>query len=192
MFSDFHTYIQKNTRLNEEEIQLMLSTATKRTLRKNEVLLHEGDICRHKAFVVKGLLRGYRVTEDGTEHLIWFSSRYWWTLEPDSYHHQTPSDYIIDALEESELILWSKDAFDELLAQIPDLKIFSDQLVSRNLSITRERVFQSLSATAEEKYDAFVKTHPEIFARVPLHMVASYLGVSRKTITRIRRAQLGR
>lgn len=192
MFAEFEAYIREKSNLTAQQVQLMLSTAVKRTLRKNEVYLHEGDICRHKAFVTKGLLRGYRIKEDGTEHLISFAMQYWWTVDPDSYHYQTPSNYIIDALEDTELILWTKDHFDQLMENIPQLKNFSDQLVSRNYSLARERVFKALSASPEEKYDDFIKTYPEIFARVPLHMVASYIGVSRKTITRIRHAQLKR
>ncbi|WP_442587226.1 Crp/Fnr family transcriptional regulator [Pedobacter sp. AW31-3R] len=192
MFEEFKTYIKENTKLNDQEVQLMLETAVNRTLRKNEVLLHQGEICRYKTFVTKGLLRGYRLKEDGSEHMIWFSTKDWWILDPDSYHSKTPSNYIIDAIEESDVIVWSKENFDQLMISIPGLKTFSDLLVNKNASMTRERVFRALSATPEEKYEDFIKTYPDIFPRLPLHLVASYLGVSRKTITRIRHAQLKR
>jgi CRP-like cAMP-binding protein len=192
MFTKFEAYIKERTKLTDQQVQLMLSVAITRKLSKHEELLKQGDICRHKTFVVQGLLRGYRVNKEGTPHTIWFTSEGLWTVDADSYHHHTPSKYIIDALEDTEVILWSKQHFDELLIAIPELKIFSDRIVSTNFSLTRERMFSALTASPEEKYNDFVKDYPGVFARIPLHLVASYLGVSLKTITRIRHAQVKR
>lgn len=192
MFAEFEAYIRKNTRLTDQQIQLILSNAVFKKLDKHDELLKQGDVCRHKTFVLKGLLRGYRVTEEGVAHTILFSTAHTWTVDADSYHNHVPSKYIIDALEDSEVILWSKQHFDELMEALPELKVFSDQIISANFSLTRERMFRALSATPEELYNDFVASYPSVFARLPLHLVASYLGVSLKTITRIRQAQLKR
>lgn len=190
MFADFEKYIRENASLTDNDIQLFRQTAVERTIRRKEHLLREGEICRYKTFVSKGFLRTYRTTEDGGEHVMQFSPENSWITDPESYNNFTPSYYNIDAIERTEVVMWTKNDFDQLFANIPGLKAYSDKLVSTNLYLTRQRVFSAISSTAEEKYGEFIKTYPNIFMRAPLHMVASFLGVSRETLSRIRHAQV--
>ncbi len=190
MFAEFESYIKEQAKLSDEDLKLIRSMAVERTVRRKQFLLHQGQVCRYKIFVSKGLLRTYRTREDGSEHVIVFSPENWWTTDPESYENLTPALYNIDALEDSEVILWTKNDFVDLFARIPGLKAYSEKLISQNFISSRQRIFSAISSTAEEKYDEFIETYPDIFARVPLHMVASYLGVSRKTLSRIRYAQL--
>jgi CRP-like cAMP-binding protein len=192
MITSFKTYIQKQAGLTDAEVELMCAAALKRTLRRKEPLLQEGEICRYKAFVITGLLRIYRTKEDGSEHIIQFSPENNWNVEPESYDKLTPSNYHIDALEPSEVLLWAKNDFVALQEQIPKLKDFSQRIIADNIYLNRQRVFSTISSSAEEKYDEFIKSYPGVFVRVPLHMVASYLGVTRETLSRIRHAQVSR
>jgi len=190
MFAEFERYIKTQAVLTEADIKLFRDTAIERTLRRKDFLLQEGKICRYKTFVSKGFLRSYRTTENGSEHIMQFSPENSWTTDPESLDKVIPSLYNIEALEYSEVVMWTKKDFNYLFDNIPELKIYSDKLIYKNLYNTRQRVFSALSATAEEKYDEFIKTYPGILARVPLHMVASFLGVSRETLSRIRHAQV--
>lgn len=190
MFAEFESYIKEQAKLSDEDLKLIRSMAVERTVSRKQFLLHQGQVCRYKIFVSKGLLRTYRTREDGSEHVIVFSPENWWTTDPESYENLTPALYNIDALEDSEVILWTKNDFVDLFARIPGLKAYSEKLISQNFISSRQRIFSAISSTAEEKYDEFIETYPDIFARVPLHMVASYLGVSRKTLSRIRYTQL--
>ena len=189
MFDVFKSYITDHAGLTAEEIEdIRLLTIVKK-IRKKQLLLQEGDISRYKIFVTKGLLRTYRVRDDGTEHIIRFSPENWWSTDLESYNLQVPSKYNIDALEDSEVLLWTKDNFDQLMERIPLLKKFSELLISKSFNVSQERIFLNISYTAEEKYEEFIKSYPEVFKRLPLHMVASYLGVSRETLSRIRHTQ---
>ncbi|WP_235953826.1 Crp/Fnr family transcriptional regulator [Mucilaginibacter inviolabilis] len=192
MHAGFEAYLKENMQLPDDEFRLMCSFAVERKLHRKQMLLQEGEICRFKIFVCKGLIRTYRTSEDGTEHIIQFSPENFWVTEPDSLHNGTPSRYYIDVLEDSEIIFWTKRDFDFLYAQVPRLKNFTERLISRNVTLGRDRIFSTISATPEEKYDEFVQTYPSVFARVPLHMIASYLGLSLKTLSRVRHAQLKR
>ena len=192
MYAEFETYLQDNMQLSDDELRLIHSFAVEKRVRRKQVLLQEGEICRFKIFVCKGILRTYRTREDGTEHIVQFSPENLWVTEPESLHNHTPSRYYIDAVEDSEIIFWTKSDFDTLFAQIPRLKYFTERLISRNVTLGRDRIFSAISATPEEKYDEFVQTYPSVFARVPLHMIASYLGLSLKTLSRVRHAQLKR
>ncbi|WP_229320968.1 Crp/Fnr family transcriptional regulator [Larkinella knui] len=180
----------QDTTLSNEEIRLVGAAAIEKTVYKKQTLLQAGEVCRYKVFIVKGLLRTYRIGADGSEHVVQFSPELTWTTDGESYANRTPSSYSIDALEDSQILMWGRDRFDALLDQIPALKNFSDRLIFRNLNASRNRIYKAISSTPTEKYEDFVKTYPGLLLHIPLRMVASYLGVSLKTLNRIRHSQL--
>lgn len=192
MVAAFKTYIQQHTNLTDADVEQVCLPAIQKTVQRNELLLHEGQVCRYKIFVATGLLRNYGTVADGSEHILQFAPENSWTLDVESYDRQTPATINIAAIEYSEVLLWPKAEFDRLLMQLPGLKAFSQQIISRNIYNSRQRILMALSATPEEKYDDFVQTHPTLLSRLPLHMIASYLGISLKTLTRLRHAQLHR
>jgi CRP-like cAMP-binding protein len=192
MTTAFETYLRSRTSLNDAEIERIALAAKPVSLQRNEALLQQGQICRHKTFIVKGLLRIYGIGADGSEHILHFASENGWAVDAESYHQQTPSLFTIAAVERSELLLWTKPDFDRLLKDIPELNVLSEQLVMRSNFSNRQRIFATLSSTPEEKYEDFVRTFPDLLARLPLHMIAAYLGISLKTLTRIRHAQVRR
>lgn len=189
---EFEIYFRAHTDLNDQDIDHVRAKAIRRTLRRGELLLREGEICRHKTFVMKGLLRTFGTAADGSEHILQFSPEHNWTLDAESYDCQQPARYNIAAIEHSEVLCWSKPDFDSLLAAFPQLKSFAEQLISRNIYLSRQRLLTMLSATPEEKYHEFTQSFPDLLSRLPLHMIAAYLGISIKTLTRIRQAQLRR
>ncbi|TLV03905.1 Crp/Fnr family transcriptional regulator [Dyadobacter luticola] len=192
MLAEFEHYLKAQTGLPEETIRQVSSLATKHTLRRQEPILSPGQVCQHKAFIVKGLVRTFNLTADGNEHILQFSPENTWTLDVESYDKQVPSLVNISAIEQSQVLLWHKTDFDALLTAIPAFKQFSERLISRNIYYNRQRILTILGGTPEEKYEDFIRTFPTLLSRLPLHMIAGYLGMSVKTLTRIRHAQLQR
>lgn len=190
MFEVFETYITAKVALTKDELNHIHSLSVKRKLRRKELLLQEGEICRYKIFVCKGLLKNYRTRDDGSEHIMHFAPENNWTTDHKSYSTQTPSKYNIEALEDTEVLLWTQENFNELYNAIPAFKSYVGKLISRSLDASHERILANISYTSEEKYQDFITSFPDVFRRVPLHMVASYLGVSRETLSRIRHSQL--
>jgi len=190
MFENFETYITSKIHLTKDELTHMRSLSVVRKIRRRQFLLQEGEVCRHKIFVSKGLLKTYRRKDDGTEYIMRFAPENSWTVDPESYNSQTPSKYNIEALEDTEAILWTRENVNELFVAIPAFKSFSEKLIERSMGANQERILMNISYTSEEKYQDFITSFPDVFRRVPLHMVASYLGVSRETLSRIRHAQL--
>jgi CRP-like cAMP-binding protein len=186
MFENFASYLIENAGLTDEELHQVKQVTVMRKLRKRQYLLQEGDICHYNCFVAKGCLRNYRVSEDGNEHILRFAVENWWLSDPESYNNGTASKNNIDALEESELLLIEKQDFNKLLADIPHFREFIYNLKAKSFDASQNRIMSNISETAEEKYSSFIKMYPNIFNRVPLHMIASYLGVSRETLSRIR------
>jgi CRP/FNR family transcriptional regulator, anaerobic regulatory protein len=190
MIHIFEDYLQHQTSLSKLEIERMIAAAIPRKLRRNEFLLSEGEICRHKIFICKGLLRSFGTNANGDEHILQFSAENQWTLDAESYDEVMPSRYNIATVEPSEILMWAKPDFERLLADIPSLTLFASKLISRNVYSTRQRLSTTLSATPEQKYDDFLKTSPQLLQRLPLRMVAAYLGISLKTLNRVRQSQL--
>ncbi len=187
MFEIFEAFIATEAAFTPEELMIVRSLATEKKLRRKQLLLHEGEVCRFKAFVCKGLVRTYRTNEDGTESIMRFATENSWSTEPQSYHKLTPSRYNIEALEDTKLILWTRESMEELFVAVPSFRVYSEKLRENSLDASQDRILMNISYTTEEKYQAFITSFPDIFRRVPLHMVASYLGVSRETLSRIRR-----
>lgn len=187
MFEVFERYIEKTIPgITKEQIRLMQTKCTVKKLLKKETLLKEGEVSHYKIFVTKGLLRNYSIAENGNEYIMRFADAGSWTTDPESYFSGLPSKYNIDALEPSEVVMFHQLDFKTLRQQIPVLNDYAETLFTETAKYTQNRLLLNISATAEEKYIDFINTYPEIFHRVPLHMIASYLGVSRETLTRVR------
>jgi len=174
--------------LTEEEKKLSRSFFISKKLRRKQYLLQEGDVCKYVAFVEKGLLRSFAVDDKGHEHITQFAFEGYWIADQYSFLTGEPSEYNIEALEECELLLLSKQAEDEMLEKIPKLERFFRLLLQNNLIATQKRLVSSLSQTAEERYNECVSACPTTLPhRIPQHMLASYLGVTPETISRIRK-----
>ena len=186
MFEVFAAYLKEKGSLTGEELEQVRAVTVIKRLRKRQYLLQEGDVCYHNCFVTKGCMRNYRVGEDGTEHILKFAIENWWMSDSESYNTEMPSKNNIDALEDSELLLIKKEDFNRLVTDIPNFRNFRDFIKARNIDANQNRIMSNISDSAEEKYLNFIRSYPDIFNRVPLHMIASYLGVSRETLSRVR------
>jgi CRP-like cAMP-binding protein len=186
MFKVFEQYLIEKAGLNEQEIAAVRAVSVEKKVRKRQYLLQEGDICVNNCFVVKGCLRLYLVGEDGTEHILRFAVENWWMSDQESLNNAIPSKNNIDALEDSEVILISQPEYINLQMTIPRLRELVEKIKARSFEASQRRILSNISFSAEEKYKNFIKTYPEVFYRIPLHMIASYLGVSRETLSRIR------
>jgi CRP-like cAMP-binding protein len=187
MFELLHQKITEKIQLAEEEFAFCKSLFMPKKLRKRQYLLQEGDVCKYQAFVEKGILRSFTVDEKGGEHILQFASEGWWMADLSSYITGEPSLFNMEALEDAELLLLSKPAWDQLMQTIPRFEHYFRVLIQNNLIATQKRLLQSLTETAEEKYTTFARTYPACVQRVPRHMIASYLGISRETLSRLRK-----
>lgn len=182
--------ISRHISLTEEEAELFLSLLRPRAIRRRQLLLQSGDIARHETFVVKGLLRAYTVDKSGYEHVAMFASEGWWISDLYSFLTQTPANQNIDALEDSEVLQIEKQDLEKLYLQVPKFDRFFRILLQNAFIANQQRIIASISQTAEEQYVAFIKKYPSLEQRVPQHQVASYLGITPETISRIRRSML--
>ena len=172
--------------LNEGEIELIESVFQSKKFRKRQYFLQEGDVCKYTAFIVKGAMRQYTVDDRGEEHIVRLSIENWWATDRESLMKQTPSIYFIDAWEDTEALLVTKDAFMELADHIPALSEWMLNLDVNFAIASQRRLTAAISLSAEERYHDLEKTYPEFLQRFPQHIIASYLGINRESLSRIR------
>ena len=186
MFSSLATYLIEKGGLTNDELRLVEEVVTPKKIRKHQYLLQEGHISHFIGFVVKGCFRLYSIGKNGEEYSMRFAIENWWISDFDSFQSGLPSKYNIDALEDGELLMMKKEKFDALIETIPNFKKMIDKLTAKNYEVHQNRILSNISETAVEKYNNFIRTYPAIYDRIPLHMIASFLGLSRETLSRVR------
>lgn len=190
MFEIFAKYLQNQIQLNDQELDMIQKVCVRRRLRRNQYLLQEGDVWRYNAFITSGCLRTYSVNDKLQEHILNFAIENYWIGDRESLLNGTPSRYNIDAIEDSEVLLISKEDFAVLMKSIPQFQDLVNLIIERSFAASQDRINSSISLNAEEKYATFLIRQPKIANRVPQHMVASYLGITPETLSRIRKLNL--
>ncbi|MCE7065083.1 Crp/Fnr family transcriptional regulator [Dyadobacter sp. CY326] len=187
MFEVFAAYLRTKGGLTDEELKLIKGFTISKKVRKRHFLLQEGEVSHHNCFIAKGCMRMYRIGKNGTEHILRFGIEDWWMADYESYNTGNPSKNNIDALEDTDLLMLRKEHMDVLLKEIPRFQDFVKKLETKTFDISQDRILSNISDTAEERYLKFVTAYPEFNRRIPLHMIASFLGLSRETLSRIRK-----
>lgn len=187
MFDIFLKYLTDKIELSDHEVQLIESVCKPKKLRKKQFLLQEGDIWHYNTFICRGLVKTFSIAENGTEHIINFAPEHYWTGDRESLHNGTPSRLNIDAIEPTELILIDKSDFEKICLEIPQLNQLVNQIIQKSFIVSQSRILANISFTAEEKYQNFLEKYPHIVNRIPQHMIASYIGITPETLTRLRR-----
>lgn len=187
IFNFFESYIKTYDLFSDGEIATIKSLAIPKQLKKKQFLLRQGSVCRYHTLVCSGCIRSYRIDDEGGEHVIGLSPAGHWVSDPVSLLSGAPSNEFIDALEDSAVIQFSTNSFKRLLDNISNFKELNNRIMTNECNVSRGRIFMMLSLQAEDRYREFIRIFPKLHERIPIYMIASYLGVSRETLTRIRK-----
>jgi len=176
-----------NLPLTSEEQALIVATFQPKKLRKKQYFLQEGDICKYAGFIVKGAMRQYSVDDKGAEHIVHLLIENYWANDRESSTMLTPSKYNIDAWEDTELLIITRAEMLDLMEKIPAMAQMIYLMDERNAIANQRRLNSTISNTAEKRYEEFASNHPQFIQRFPQHIIASFLGITKETLSRIRK-----
>ncbi|HYC27753.1 MAG TPA: Crp/Fnr family transcriptional regulator [Chitinophagaceae bacterium] len=187
MFDKLLKYVAKYISLTEEETAFFTSLLKVRLLRKRQYLLQAGDVSRNEYFVNSGCLRAYTVDDKGMEHVVQFAIEEWWINDLYSFLTQTPAAYNIDAVEDAEVICIGRDTYELVLEKIPKFERMYRIMFQSSLITHQRRIIENISLPAHERYRLFLERYPQFEQRFPQHQIASYLGITPESLSRIRK-----
>jgi CRP/FNR family transcriptional regulator, anaerobic regulatory protein len=188
-FERLRAYFADRAAFTEDEFAFLQTLFLPRTLPVGEFLQRAGDVATHAAFVATGCLRSYVIDAKGKEHIVQFAPEDWWLADTTSLMSGTPSQYFIDAVETSSVLLMDPASHQRALARVPGYAASFQTGLQRHAAAKDQRIVNSLTSSAEERYEEFIRTYPSIALRVPQWMLASYLGVSPETLSRVRKSR---
>ena len=192
MYELFFKKLSEKIAFTQDEQAIIKTYLTPKKLRKKQYLLQEGDVCKVIAFVEKGALREYSISENGAEHIIQFALEGWTISDLYSFLTGEPATYNIDALEDSELVLIGKAPQEELLKKVPKYETYTRLQLTGAYLAMQKRVTSIISLSLEQRYANLTSVYPNIIQRVPQHMIASYMGLTPETLSRVRRKMTGK
>jgi CRP-like cAMP-binding protein len=181
------TFLKDNAAINADVLKDIISKQKRMHLQKGTFVLQEGEICKHSFYVEQGLLRYYSIDEKGKEHIIQFAPEGWFVGDRESMFFNRPSQFFIQSLEDSNVVMIDEDLICTLSKADETFAVFNNNLLHNHIRQLQHRINMLLSATAEERYLDFIKTYPDILLRVPQTMVASYLGITPESLSRVRK-----
>jgi CRP-like cAMP-binding protein len=170
--------ISRHIQLDQKETDYFKSILQIKKLKRKEFLLKPGEISKTENFINKGCLRTYTVDPNGFEHILMFAIEDWWTGDLHSFLTQTPATYFVEALEDTEVIQYSKENLDRLFAEVPKFERFYRIALQKSLISLHQRISQNLSLTAEDRYLNFIKKYPQLQERLSQKQIAAYLGIT--------------
>lgn len=183
----FTTYLTSNTGADQAILDQLLSHCSIREFKKGDFLLRQGEKCRYSFFVERGLLRQFSIDEKGKEHIIQFAPENWFMSDRESVYFDRPSSYFMQALEDTVTFLLDESLFLELSKSDTAFLEFNNRLLHNHIRHLQRRITQLQSATAEERYLDFIRMYPDLLLRVPQIFIASYLGITPESLSRVRK-----
>lgn len=187
MFDQIHKSISRYVNFTDAELDILDSLLEYRTVPKKTIMLHEGEVCNFEAFVIKGCVRKYYIDANGFEVILQFAVEDAWVSDISfSLYENMPSRVFIETLEDCAFLVFSPESKEILFAKAPKFERAFRILLQRNLAVTQNRLFHTISQTAMEKYQEFLEMYPTIPQRVAQHYIASYLGISPEFLSKVR------
>ena len=187
MYSQINKNISRYVSFEPKELEIFNSLLEHKTVPKKTILLHEVEMCDFEAFVIKGCIRKYYIDANGFEVILQFAIENAWLSDISfSIYEKKPSRVFIETLEECEFFMFTPDTKEALFAKAPKFERAFRILMQRNLAVTQERLFNTISKTATEKYLEFLELYPTLSQRVAQHYIASYVGISAEFLSKIR------
>jgi len=185
--SNFYSYYTAKTGLTLSDFESLSPLFDFREVDHNQLIMRAGEVCKHILFVEKGLLQLFSLDEKGGEHIMQFAPENWLMMDRSSMFFNEPSNYYIKALEPSTVVFIQPQFLEEAGKINHEFTCFTETSLQRNIYFLQRRITSLLAMSAKERYLEFIAMYPQLLLRVPQWMIASYLGITPESLSRVRR-----
>ena len=179
--------ITKVVSLNSSEIEILKEKMNFKTYKKGELLVKQNTVCKSVNFIVSGCVKSSYLDQKGVEHVMFFAVKNWWAGDLGSFYSQTPANYNVACLEETEVICINYSSLEEIYRFIPKMERFFRILVQNAYVSLQTKMIQHKSLSTKERYLIFQKNYADIEQRVPQYLIASYLGVTKEFFSKMKK-----
>lgn len=179
--------IFKDLIFSEDEIKVIESVFHKVNVKKGAILLNSGDNVDEQYYILEGCLRSYHIDTHGKEYTVQFGIKDWWISDYTAFFTSSKATMTIEVIQDATLYKITEEGKDYLYSQIPKIDRFFRIKLERAFASFQKRILSSLSQSAAERYISFVKTYPNIEKNIKNYHIASYLGITTESLSRIRK-----
>jgi CRP-like cAMP-binding protein len=187
MHKDFKIYLQTNAGVTDKQLSQLDKKITTKKILKGEVLLQAGQVCKQLFYVEKGLLRFYSIDSFGKERIVQFAPEGWFVSDRSSIYFNEPSQFYIDAIEDTSVVVMNEDFVCFVNELSLEFRKYNEGLLQKHIRYLQKRINLLIGATAEERYLDFIHSYTDLTQRVPQWMIASYLGITPESLSRVRK-----
>ena len=180
------TYITKFIDLNPEEIAFLSKQVIIRKYLKGQFMVQQGEVCKYESFIISGSAKTFFIDPEGNEHVVSLAIENWWSADLGSFITREPADYHVQCLAPTTVAQFSYESLEQLYEVIPQFERFFRIILQNAYVASQKRIVRNLSLPAKERYLIFREQYPEIEQRVPQYLIASYLGITKQFLSKIR------
>lgn len=185
MSIELRQHIEKTVPLTNEEFEQVLLYFKEKHFKKHQIIIHEGSYVPYNLYIVKGLMKSSYTNPEGKEYILQFALEDWWITDPEAFHNQTKATLNIDCLEDTKVFALSLENKEKLCKELSKMERFFSNKTTEDYISLQKRILCLISSTASQRYHNLLEEYPGLIQRIPKSMVASYLGVSRETLSRL-------
>lgn len=185
MQANLREHIEKIIPLTDDEFAFVNSHFSSRKFKKHQFLIQEGDPVKHSYFVISGLLKLVYTDGNAKEHIVSFAMEDWWESDYYAFFTQSEATMSLQCLEDTEVLCCSFEDYQKLCNGLQKMERFFLEKATFGFLGSQRRIISWQTSNSKERYEQLLKQYPSLFQRVPKSLIASYLGVSRETLSRL-------
>ena len=178
--------IKKSISLSIQAEEYIYSISKEKKVSKGEILIREGQTVNKTFFVSQGSLRSFCIDKEGKEHTLQFAIQDWWISDFMAIYNNEPASLTVECITDATVIEFNAQKLYEIYLQFPEFEAFQRKNLERHVVSLHKRILNQLQLTALERYNLFLEQYPNIEQHVPNYHIASYLGITQQSLSRLR------
>lgn len=178
--------IKNSISLSAQAEEYIYSISKEKKVSKGEVLIRGGQTVNKTFFVTQGSLRSFCTDKEGKEHTLQFAIKDWWISDFMAIYNNEPASLTVECITDATVIEFNAQKLDEIYLQFPEFEAFQRKNLERHVVSLHKRILNQLQLTALERYNLFLEQYPNIEQHVPNYHIASYLGITQQSLSRVR------